>query len=363
MPRPNTNQFDQIWQVAIKRYEEVTHKKLDDLNLKNLVSIADLERHIDQKKGDMTEFRAKRSMLFKVLRNALIPVELLANLGAGDASAAFPPSSLVFGAVTYLIAAAKDVSTNYDSIRDLMVTLQEFTTRLKIYNREKISEELQLKIAEVLTNLLEVFALARKAIKSGRVLGFVRSVVLARDPDVKGALEKLNTLTKSENLLVGAETHTEVTRQGRAVDEVVTGVSEIQAEITEVRRDDHEMHNEEMEMLKKIQSMSHEKSNPREKVKKTLRPSVFPLDTYKRLAKDKVPGTGEWIFAEKLFTAWAVDKTFPVLFIRGGPGAGKSFLSTNMISDFTEQFPQGVQSSARVSICYFFFKGTWYLAS
>ena len=130
-------------------------------------------------------------------------------------------------------------------------------------------------------------------------------------------------------------------------------VSESQVEIREGRMDNREMHNELMTMLKETHSVSQEKSNSREKVKKTLRPSVFPLDTYKRLAKDKVPGTGEWIFAEKVFTAWAVDKTFPVLFIQGIPGAGKSFLSTNMISYFTEQYPQGVQSLARVSICYF----------
>ena len=358
-----TNQFTPIWQAAIRKYEEVTHKKLEDLDLKDFDSVSSLERTISQKNEQFAEFREKRSTLFKVMRNALIPVQVLAKLGAGDASAAFPPSSLVFGAVNYLIGAAKNVSDNYDSIRDLMVSLQELTTRLKVYNREMISNELQMKLVDVLTALLEIFALARKAIKHGRMYAFGRSVVLTCHPDVKKAVEKLNTITKSEDLLVGAETHTEVTRQGRTLDGMVTVVSKTHAEISESRTEHRQMHNELVTILKETQSTSYETSNHRDMIKKILRPSVFPQDTYKRLIKEKVPGTGEWIFAERVFTAWRTNKTFPVLFIQGIPGAGKSFLSANMVSYFLEQYPYGAQDSARVSIAYFFFKGVWNAAS
>ena len=48
----------------------------------------------------------------------------------------FPPSSLIFGAVTYLISAAKGVSASYDAIQDLMVTL-------KVYHRPYPFSELQ----------------------------------------------------------------------------------------------------------------------------------------------------------------------------------------------------------------------------
>jgi hypothetical protein len=45
-------------------------------------------------------------------------------MAAGGASIAFPPSSLVFGAMSYLVTAAKGVSSSYDAIEDLMGTLK-----------------------------------------------------------------------------------------------------------------------------------------------------------------------------------------------------------------------------------------------
>lgn len=63
-------------------------------------------------------------MFFYIMEGAMKPVELVGNLAAGAASMSFPPSSLVFGAVTYLINAAKGVTASYDAIQDLMQTLK-----------------------------------------------------------------------------------------------------------------------------------------------------------------------------------------------------------------------------------------------
>jgi hypothetical protein len=51
-------------------------------------------------------------------------------------------------------------------------------------------------------------------------------------------------------------------------------------------------------------------------------------------------------------------KLTPILWISGNPGAGKSFLSANIISLLREENPQGVQSTTHVSVGYFFFKDT-----
>ena len=54
----------------------------------------------------------------------MTPIELVGNVAAGAAFMAIRPSSLVFGAVTYLINAANEVSAPYDAIQDLMGTLR-----------------------------------------------------------------------------------------------------------------------------------------------------------------------------------------------------------------------------------------------
>jgi hypothetical protein len=50
--------------------------------------------------------------------------EIFGDLAAGAAEMAFPPSALVFGTVSYLMNAAKDVSASYDPILDLMERLK-----------------------------------------------------------------------------------------------------------------------------------------------------------------------------------------------------------------------------------------------
>ena len=66
-------------------------------------------------------------------------------------------------------------------------------------------------------------------------------------------------------------------------------------------------------------------------------------------------GTGNWIKEEPLFKAW-INKETPILWILGGPGAGKSFLSSRIISHIQELYAQDPDEPARISIGYFFVK-------
>ena len=118
------SQVSPIYKEAIRRYEEITRRKLDDPSILKMRSVDDLLRVIDQRNEQFSEFRETRQTIFHALEIALKPVELVNSLAQGGASMAFPPSSLVFGAASYLVNAAKGVSVSYDAIEDLMVTLK-----------------------------------------------------------------------------------------------------------------------------------------------------------------------------------------------------------------------------------------------
>ena len=51
-----------------------------------------------------------------------------------------------------------------------------------------------------------------------------------------------------------------------------------------------------------------------------------------------------------------MEKRSPILWILGGPGAGKSFLSSKIISYLEELYPQDPQHPSRVSVGYFYIK-------
>lgn len=69
----------------------------------------------------------------------------------------------------------------------------------------------------------------------------------------------------------------------------------------------------------------------------------------------RLSGTGDWIKAEPLYQKRIEEET-PMLWILGGPGAGKSFLSSRIISHLQEVHPQDAQRPSRVSVAYFYVK-------
>jgi hypothetical protein len=118
------SQIPALYTRAIEKYREITNENFDVAFLHKLRNVDDLIREIDEQNNSFSGYRRKRSIIFDALQAVLVPVQLFSNLAAGGASMAFPPSSLVFGAATYLISAAKGVSSSYDAIQHLMQSLK-----------------------------------------------------------------------------------------------------------------------------------------------------------------------------------------------------------------------------------------------
>jgi hypothetical protein len=346
------DQIPEIYRAAIKRYEETTDKKLDDPSITTLTTVESLKDAIDARNKEFASFRVKRHGLFSVLSTAMRPIELFGDVAAGGATMAFPPSTLVFGAISYLIGAAKGISAKYDAIVDLMATLQNFTARLQVYSREHISDALGEKFADILATLIDVFAFSRKEIKSGRLLGFGKSLLVGKNPRIDDAVARLAKLTESEALLVGAETLTEVKQSGRTLDGVSTTLNSTSTVVTQIRGDVSQLGigvshlNQKLDaaMLASDKSTAEIKDakniSSQERIKAVLRPSVSALDWYDKINRSRVPGTCNWIREEPLFRSW-MNKETPVLWIAGNPGAGKSYIASNIISFLKEQYPQG----------------------
>ncbi|RYP54147.1 hypothetical protein DL769_010400 [Monosporascus sp. CRB-8-3] len=362
------SQIPAIYTRAINKYREITKEDLDVALLQKLQTVDDLGKEINERNESFSEYRNKRRGIFDVMKAALGPVQLFGGLAAEGASMVFAPSSLVFGAVTHLMAAAEGVSSSYDAIQDLMGSLKDFTVRMKAYTQEEISEDLSDKLSDILVTLVEIFALSTKAIKRGRMRKFARNILLGNDDAIKAAVDKLDKLTMVEARLVGAETLTEAKRTGRKVDGLQTtvlstnitvqetgmAVDQMTVQVTEVR-----------EMLGNVLIAVNDKDEKRgesamsrqDPVRSILRPSVTDSaqDWYDKISKTRVPGTGDWVRSEDVFKGWA-DREMPIVFISGNPGAGKSYLCSNIIAFLKDQYPQGVQHTSHVSVVYFFFK-------
>lgn len=92
-------------------------------------------------------------------------------------------------------------------------------------------------------------------------------------------------------------------------------------------------------------------------VKTVLCPGTSADDTYCRINRDRVPKTGNWIQEQQEFKCWMDNESLkPILWVSGTPGAGKTYIASNIISYLKEIHPQNVRHPSYVSVGYFFFK-------
>lgn len=119
-----SDQVALIWSAAIDRYEQITNRKLDDPALERLSTVEGLLSVIDSENKQFSDFREKRRGIFTALEYALRPIELVGGIAAGATSMLYPPSTLIFASVMYLIDAAKGVSAKFNAIMELMGTLK-----------------------------------------------------------------------------------------------------------------------------------------------------------------------------------------------------------------------------------------------
>ena len=66
-------------------------------------------------------------------------------------------------------------------------------------------------------------------------------------------------------------------------------------------------------------------------------------------------GSGNWIREEPLYKSWIKEEN-PILWIFGGPGAGKSFLSSAIVSHLQDLYSRRHGQPTRVSVGYFYIR-------
>ncbi|KAF4982107.1 hypothetical protein FZEAL_2213 [Fusarium zealandicum] len=322
-------QFNQILNDASKIYSDSSKEKLDDFMNPPIKSINDLLGQIDKQNEQFSKFREKRQTIFSALSAALAPVEIVGEIVAGAASDMFAPAEGIYGAVAYLIDAARDVSSAYDSIVELFEHLKDFTSRLDVYVQHQMSDALRNKVITILATLFEVFVLAAKEGRRGRFKAYFRNV-LGKDSPVQDALEKLKALNIGEERQVLADTYGGVNALNVKTDRVEEMVTQVNQTVLQMRSEARER-----------TVAAHQ-----DKLKQILDPSPFPEDYFTSFNKSRAERTGEWILKDEAVESWIRTET-RFMWISGAPGTGKSFLTTRMVAWGTEKLPH---------LAYFYFR-------
>ncbi|OHE98612.1 NACHT and TPR domain-containing protein [Colletotrichum orchidophilum] len=312
-------QFAAILANAQKQYADSKGLDLQGYMEPPMRSTDDLLNVITRENEKFQTFREKRQTLFECLSAACKPLEVVGEALAGASEEVFPPGQTIFAAVAYLINAAKDVSACYDSIIELFDQMKDFTARLKSYVSQKMSSELHDKVATILATIFEIFVLAAHEIRGGRFKSYLKNL-FGKESKVPEALKKLASLTQAEERLVIAETSASVKRSLSNEEKLLEMMSRVDINVQTLRPE-----------TRVPQTREQALSSNRDKLKRILRPSVYPEDNYSALDRTRTPGTCEWILQDPSLQAWMTGE-IRFLWISGNPGTGKSYLASRLVS-------------------------------
>ncbi|KAI9756718.1 MAG: hypothetical protein M4579_003719 [Chaenotheca gracillima] len=357
-------QFDQIWSEAYaeatKSFSNIAGKYLKgNSSLQKPVSVSDLLQQLDTRQQGFSHSREGHSRFTGVMKVALKPIELLGSLASGVAGMAFPPASLCFNAISYLIQTGHQVSASYDAIAELFGRITDFITRFKVYARQKMSQELKKIVHKVLISLIKICALSVRLLKHGAVGEWLKTFAIGRDEKVQVELDNLKGMTETEGAMVGALTLEEVIKSGKGI-EILTGtVTEVRTTVINI---DGKMDRVGGQVNQIVQAYEKKEKDDNDKKRlKNLEDRLDPstqkdtLETFRALSRNRLPETGDWIRQEALFKAW-LNGEEQVLTIEGDDGVGKSYLAANIISLLQDRYPQGSGEHSWISVVYYFFK-------
>ncbi|PTB65785.1 hypothetical protein BBK36DRAFT_1141724 [Trichoderma citrinoviride] len=317
-------QFAAVLADAAKLFKDSSSDRgltLDDFLTPPIKSISDLMQQLTAQNDQFSHFREKRKSIFDAVAVTLRPIELIGDIVAEGVSEAFAPAQSIFAAVMYLINAAHDVSSMYDSVLELFDQLKDFTSRLDVYLNHKLSPALREKLVTILATLFEVLVVATKVARSGRLKAYFKRLVGIESP-VEPALQKLNALTLGEERQVIAETYDGVAELNLKTDKVEDLVTQMHQSILDMR----------------LGEQQNGALSYRDKLREILEPTPYSDDSYNAFTKYRVQGTGDWLLEDEGLKSWLRGETRH-LWMCGNPGTGKSFLTSRLITWGLENLP------------------------
>ncbi|KAI0381159.1 hypothetical protein F5Y04DRAFT_255901 [Hypomontagnella monticulosa] len=291
-------ELSKLWNEAVDEYSRKTKRVFDAGNLGAKVSGSDeLDALIEGHQLKFSDFRNAHGRLFGVFLSTMKRLRDLSEIArAGIGLTPFAPASTIIEAACFLIDAGSAVADTYDSLEKLFRRIQDITDRLEEYLEGTVDDKLHRLMVNLLCSVLEVFGEAEGSIRRGRGKEMMRRVV-GRENKVQTALDRLDQMWQTELGLITAKIYAATQRidenVGMGIDQTLLD----QALSASVALDMEKLHTE--------------------------------------LEESRLTQSGEWLLEEQLFRRWT-QMNFPVLWVLGKPGTGKTYLASRVITYLRE---------------------------
>ena len=354
----------QLWQEAVDRYLAKTSRKGATASepggpLTSLKTAEDLQSYLETHTEGFDKMREKHGQFFSILSQTVQPLIMASKLTESALSfTPFAPASAFLGALRFLLDASAGVSSALGHVEDLLEKLHFFTQRLKLYSGPDdagIDADMQEHIVKIFSCLLDVIARTECIILDGRFKKWGKTLFTGEDAELAALLGRLETLIDEERGIVLAIIGTQSRKMARDVDEIGSSVKEGTKLVSKVSTSVADIAASMQDFRLERQAQRQETS-----INNNLKTGALQktIARHAQYCEAVLESTGKWLLAEDSFQRWMSRKT-PLLWVTGGPGTGKSCLSSIIITALRNAYPANnvtKQDGTNVSIAYFYVK-------
>lgn len=342
----------ELWRNALKEYKGIVgfdlEKKFDDLDAMVAFGVNEMNsfhkfRH-NEKKVDKL-----RSLFSANVQYLQLGTQQLALA----AVPAFPPAAAIGTAVTYMLAACRQVSADYDIVVAFFEDMNSFLQRIVILEtRMPKYKAYKNCLMDVFTSFLTMCGYAHKYIELGRFKKWVQNMInMGQDDELGSARKNMDTvLSRLQNatefailgnteelqrmnleLQENQQSHTKLLQEQREV------LGTLQDTTEHIRGDMKKLleafNEQKKERGDKKQSATDKDKPPSAKRIRNLLPEVeSETHEYHILKETLVEDTCAWVFSEPQWDEWMKNEveSQPLLAITGEPGMGKSHIAATV---------------------------------
>ncbi|GAB1197216.1 hypothetical protein APSETT444_006507 [Aspergillus pseudonomiae] len=323
------------------------------------LGVNDVLSHLDaaQKKDKVASW--KLQAIKDSFNKALLFIQTVGGIAAGAASQltvgkAFGPSELCFNALNFVIQAWQGYQGIFEELAGLLEKCTEYLGRLEYHVHAGMDAKLSKVACQHLLLFVEICDRTVKLRSRRRKLLAGVKILFLQDNGVTDLLARMEGLVDKENRLVVAQTFalaSDAATSSKANLVLMQGLVESFAEDrAERKKEKHKQYRE--QVVLKALAFDETKMN-----QESGEPEAFWQTIYRNYLKQRVWGTGEWIFSEHKYLEWEKGQSRgPILAIAGGEGTGKSFLTSTIIKRLNQR-KTTESSDRRISTGYYFLEG------
>ncbi|KAJ6161414.1 hypothetical protein N7470_004810 [Penicillium chermesinum] len=271
----------------------------------------------------------------KIFDNTLTVISNVGGIVADGASQVFGPAGQCYNAINFLIGAYKGYQSSFDDLADLFEKCTKFLKRLEEYSAGKMDAKLTMVVYQHLDLFVQICdrAYGLRAQVRPRFKLFAKSAFLSSN-GMEDLTSQMESLIDEERGLVGAQTfkYASLTHGNTEIilekTDQMDGKLDVLVEDSSANKNKREKDNDKRALL---HILSYDKTSAAWD-HNTQKPTDSWEISYNNIRRNHVENTGDWLFSNPEFKAWAnTTSKSPVIGLVGSEASGKSYLTSTII--------------------------------